>query len=245
MQTGHSLTRERTPEEVLVLEMLGNIAESIGSEFGAKAKALFSKLKNTTPNPIYSKTIIEDISDKLEHFHILERAIAELRMVCFSYNGKLRHVHPYKIVSFEGYWYLYGEEFMEGKLKTFYFKGIDHIELTPEIFEPNDAAYRILERAINVWFEPDKEPFEVTLRAFPEIAKYFLRRPLSFTQRIVKTYLDGSMDITVSATSSKEILQEVKKWIPDLIITSPSYLAIEAKAIADSFLNRQFEHLIR
>ena len=245
MQKGCSLTRERTPEEVLVLEMLSNIAEGIGAEFGTKAKILFSKLKNTTQNPMYSKTIIEDISDKLEHFHIIERAIAEFRVVRFSYNGKLRHVYPYKIVSFEGYWYLYGEEFLENKLKTFYFKGIDHPELTPEVFEPNDVPHQILERAINVWFEPDKKPFEVTLRAFPEIAKYFLRRPLSSTQRIIKTYEDGSMDITVSATSSKEILQEVKKWIPDLIITSPSHLAIEAKAIADTFFNRQFEHLIR
>jgi predicted DNA-binding transcriptional regulator YafY len=244
MQLGHSLTKERTPEEALVLEMLGNIAEGIGSEFGVKAKSLFSKLQNNTKNPIYSKTIIEDISDKLGHFHIIEQAIMENKMVRFHYNNKLRHVHPYKIVSFEGYWYLYGEEFMESKLKTYYFKGIDHLEITPESFIPSDTTYRILERAINAWFEPDKEPFEVTLKASPEIAKYFHRRPLASTQRILKTYEDGSMEIEVFATSEREIMQEVKKWMPDLIIISPKPLALKAKSLADSFLNRQIEELI-
>ncbi|MGD9970148.1 MAG: helix-turn-helix transcriptional regulator [Sulfuricurvum sp.] len=245
MQSGHALTKERTPEEALVLEMLGNIAEGIGSEFGIKAKSLFSKLQNHTKNPIYSKTIIEDISDKLGHFHIIEQAILENTMVRFHYNNKLRHVHPYKIVSFEGYWYLYGEEFLENKLKTYYFKGIDHLEPTGETFIPNEATYRILERAINAWFEPDKQPFEVTLRASGEIAKYFHRRPLASTQRILKVYEDGSIEIEVLATSEREILQEVKKWLPDLIITSPKPLALKAKSIADIFLNRQIEHLIR
>ncbi|MDD2267685.1 WYL domain-containing protein [Sulfuricurvum sp.] len=245
MQSGHAITKERSPEEALVLEMLGNIAEGIGSEFGVKAKSLFSKLQNNTKNPIYSKTIIEDISDKLSLFHIIEEAIMESKMVIFNYNGKLRHVHPYKIVSFEGYWYLYGEELLENKLKTYYFKGIDHLQLTNETFIPNDKTYKILERAINAWFEPDKEPFAVTIRATAEIAKYFHRRPLASTQRIIETYKDGSMEIEVLVTAEREILHEIKKWMPDLIITSPKALALKAKAIADSFLSRQIEHLIQ
>lgn len=133
---------------------------------------------------------------------------------------------------------------MENKLKNYYFKGIDHLEITPETFEPNEATYRILERAINGWFEPDKEPFEVTIHASAEIAKYFHRRPLASTQRIVKTYEDRSMEIEIRATAEREILHEVKKWMPDLIITSLKPLALKAKAIADNFLSRQINHLI-
>lgn len=65
MISGHQITRERSPEEMLVLEMLGNIAQSIGAGFGSKAKTLFSKLQNHKENPIYSRTIIEDISDNI------------------------------------------------------------------------------------------------------------------------------------------------------------------------------------
>ncbi|MFC2073770.1 helix-turn-helix transcriptional regulator [Campylobacterota bacterium] len=245
MQSGYELTKERTPEETLVIEMLENIAESIGAGFGAKAKMLFSKLQNHTKNPIHSKTIIEDLSDKLDLFHELEDAITKHAIVMFNYNNKLRHIKPYKIVSFEGYWYLYGEELLENKLKTFYFKDINNIKITDETFVPDDHTYKVLERSINAWFEPNKEPFEVILNVSPAIAKYFNRRPLATTQRIVKIYEDDSMDIALLATADREILHEVKKWMPDLIIVSPKQLALQAKEIADNFLKRQIEHLIQ
>lgn len=245
MQPGYSLTRERTPKEMLVLEMLANIAEGIGTEFGSKAKSLFSKLQNDTQNPIYSKTVIEDISDRPDYFHTIEQSIALNRAVHFVYKGKFRQVRPYKIVSFDGYWYLYGEEMTENRLKTYYFKEIDYLESVAETFTPDDATYRILERAINAWFEPDKEPFEVSLIALPRIAKYFHRRPLASTQRIVRTYKDGSMEISVLATSEREIMQEVKKWIPDLLIVFPESLVCEAQAIGEHFFTRQREESTR
>lgn len=245
MQSGFSLTKERTPEEVLVLEMLCNIAEGIGSEFGVKAKTLFSKLQNSTSNPIYSKTIIEDISDQLEHFRIIEEAILLSKMVRFQYANKLRSVRPYRIVSFEGYWYLYGEELADAKLKTYYFKDIHHLESLDELFLPDDAKCKILERAINSWFEPNKEPFCVTLKASAAIAKYFQRRPLAATQQIVKTYDDGSLEIEVFATSEREILQEIKKWMPDLAVVSPASLVLKAKDIANGFLMQQDGVLVK
>lgn len=245
MQDGYHLTKERTPEEMLVIEMLENIAESIGAGFGSKAKNLFSKLQNHKQNPIYSKTIIEDISDNLELFHQVEESITNHSIIVFNYKKKMRHVKPYKIVSFEGYWYLFGEELLENKLKTYYFKDIAHIKSNSDKFIPDENVYRILDRAINAWFEPNKDPFEVTLNASSEIAKYFHRRPLSSTQTIERIYKDESMDISILATSDNEILHEVKKWMPDLIVISPKPLAIKSKEIADSFLKRQIESLIQ
>jgi len=245
MQDGYKLTKERTPEETLVIEMLENIAESIGAGFGAKAKHLFSKLQNTTASPIYSKTIIEDISDKLELIQNIEEAINNNTIVIFNYNNKLRYVRPYKIVSFEGYWYLYGEEVLQDKLKTFYFKDLENLQISEESFTPKTENYKVLERSLNAWFEPNKEPFEVVLNASSDIAKYFERRPLSITQRIIKIYKDGSMDLSLLATSEREVIHEIKRWMPDLIVVEPKALALKAKAISDTFINKQIEQLIQ
>jgi len=245
MQKGYNITKERTAEETLVIEMLENIAQSIGAGFGSKAKHLFSKLQNHSNNPIYSKTIIEDISESLELFNKVEKAIADTLIVAFTYNNKLRNVKPYKIVSFEGYWYLYAQEISTDKLKTFYFKDITHLELTDEKYIPDLKAYTILERSINAWFEPNGEYFEVVLHASCDIAKYFERRPLATTQRITKIYDDGSMDIALLTSSDREIIHELKKWMPDLIIVSPKRLALKAKDIADKFLSKQIEQLIQ
>ena len=171
--------------------------------------------------------------------------VADKLIVMFNYNNKVRHVRPYKIVSFEGYWYLYGEEVLTNSLKTFYFKDITHLEVTDETYIPDEKAYAILERSINAWFEPNSEYFEVIVNASADIAKYFERRPIATTQRIVKIYKDGSMDIALLATSDREILHEVKKWMPDLIVVSPKTLALKAKDNADKFLSRQIAHLIQ
>lgn len=243
MQKGYKITKERTPEEILVIDMLENIAQSIGAGFGSKAKHLFSKLQNHSNNPIYSKTIIEDISESLELFHKVEKAIRNNLIIQFTYNKKVRRVKPYKIVSFEGYWYLYGEEILKNSLKTFYFKDITLVETTNEAFIPESHAYTILERSINAWFEPNSEYFEVILNASANIAKYFERRPISTTQRITKIYNDGSMDIALLSTSDREILHEIKKWIPDLIIVSPKELALKAKNNANKFLSKQVEYI--
>ena len=243
MQEGHTLTKERTPEEILVIEMLENIAKSIGAGFGAKAKHLFSKLQNHSQNPIYSKTIIEDISQSLAIFQAVEKAINENKIVTFNYKKSLRRVKPYKIVSFEGYWYLYCEDCTGEKLKTFYFKDILHVKISDETFEANTKAYKTLERSINAWFNPNEEAFEVTLHASQKILKYFERRPLSMTQRVIKLYKDGSADIVILATSETEILHEVKKWIPDLIILSPKSFALQALEDAQLFLEKQKELL--
>ncbi len=239
MQEGYKLTKERSAEEVLVIDILENIAESIGAGFGAKAKHLFSKLQNATQNPIYSKTIIEDISDKLELFQKVENALEQNLIVSFRYKEKNRVVAPYKIVSFEGYWYLYGEELSQEKLKTFYFKDIYDLKLTNKHFVPKNEKYMILQRALNAWFEPNNEPFEVVLHASSNIAKYFHRRPLSVTQKIEKIYKDGSLDMTILATSHNEVLHEVKKWLPDLIVVLPKELKEKAKQIALTFLSHQ------
>lgn len=243
MLDGHYLTKERTPEETLVIEMLENIAESIGAGFGSKAKLLFSKLQNDTKNPIYSKTIIEDISDNLELFHQIEEAIANHTIITFNFNKKARDVKPYKIVSFEGYWYLFGEELAENKLKTYYFKNIYSLKPSQNVFKPDEKVYQILERAMNAWFEPNKEPFKVILNASSNIAKYFERRPISTTQHILRDYPDGSRDIALLTTSDNEILHEVKKWMPDLVILSPELLAQKARSVAHEFLNKQTAHL--
>ncbi|MEA3521883.1 MAG: WYL domain-containing transcriptional regulator [Campylobacterota bacterium] len=244
MQEGHHLTKERSPQEELVLEMLGNIANSIGDDFGKSAKSLFDKLQNSHTSPLYSRTVIEDISDSIDIFRQLEEAIAGLRIVTFSYNKKLRHVKPLRIVSFQGYWYLFGEELLQSALKTFYFKSIGSLTVTNESFEMRDDAIRTLDRAINVWFQPDSEPFEVILKASPDIAKYFTRRPLSSTQKILNTYDDGTIEMSVTVTSDNEILHEVKQWMPELTILYPKELALKAKEMADNFLNQQINDLI-
>jgi predicted DNA-binding transcriptional regulator YafY len=200
---------------------------------------LFSKLQDYDDNPFYSKIAIEDLSDKQHLFSDLQSAITNKKIVEFIYKDKTRLVKPYKIVSFDGYWYLYCEDMNGCKLKTYYFKDIVKVIIKNETFKSNLYAHEKLKYAINAWFDPSSEPFEVALLVEKVIAPYFIRRPLSLDQRIIKIHSDGSMEIALNVTSQKEILHEIKKWMPELVVISPKSTIDLARNIAEGFLWRQ------
>ena len=244
MRDGFRIERERKPDEALVLDTLETLAGGIGGSFGSLASSLLGRLKNHRVSAVDSKTVIEDILGHQHLFTQIEQAIEEGKIVSFAYGGKLRIVKPCKIVSFEGYWYLYGEEALSERLKTFYLKNIESLALTEDRSFCPDEALAILDRALNAWFEPHSEPFEAVLHATAEIAKYFRRRPLAPTQRIVHTYEDGSVDMAVTVTSDRELLHEVKKWVPDLLVRSPRPLALKAREMAQAFAEAQIKMVL-
>ncbi len=244
MQEGFRLERSRKPDETLVLDTLETIAGGIGGGFASMASSLLGRLKNHRVSAVDSRTVIEDL---LAHRHLFEQigqAVEERRIVSFAYSGTLRLVKPCKIVSFEGYWYLYGEELLSERLKTFHLKSIEALTLTDECFICPDNALDILSRAMNSWFEPHNEPFEVVLHATAKISKYFSRRPLSSTQRLLRTYPDGSIDFEVTVTSDRELLHEVKKWVPDLLVRAPKPLAMQAREMAQAFAEAQIKMVL-
>ncbi|MEA1914273.1 MAG: WYL domain-containing protein [Campylobacterota bacterium] len=239
VKPGHSLDKNLSFEEDLVLDVLKELASSMGSSFGSKANTMFNKIQNTHDNPIFSKIEIEDISDKTDLIKQLQDAIIQSKQIEFHFKSKYRFVEPYKITTFEGYWYLYGNDVSVDKLKTFYIKDIEKLIITNKSFTKDPQALSKLKSAINVWFEPNSELFEVRLLADAEVGKYFIRRPLSSSQLITKQYDDGSVELLLTATSERELIYELKKWQPNLLVLEPKSLATKMLDISRSFYDKQ------
>ncbi len=239
MQAGARIERVRKVDEELVLDLLETIAGGIGGSTASLASSLLGRLKNHRVRAVDSKTAIEDIMDRQHLFVGIEQAIEQHNMVSFAYKGKRRLVRPCRIVSFEGYWYLFGEEVSSEKLKTFHLKSIEALRVEKEESVCSEYAETVLSRAANVWFDAESEPFEVLLHATEKVAKYFHRRPVSPTQHIVHTYPDGSVDLAMTATCAREVLHEIKKWVPNLLVRSPDWLAAETQRMAQAFVDAQ------
>lgn len=244
VKDGHSLDKNLSFEEDLVLDVLKELASSMGNSFGSKANNLFSKLQNTHDNPIYSKIEIEDLSDKTDLIQKLQESIICFKQVEFHFKGKYRFVEPYKITTFDGYWYLYGKDLLDEGLKTFYIKDIANFLITDKIFEKNISALKKLDSAINVWFEPNSEIFEVRLFVNKHIAKYFIRRPLCKSQLLTKENEDGSIELLLTSSSKKEMIFELKKWQPYLIVLEPTDLAKEMLEISREYYDLQVSVII-
>lgn len=224
MMAGYRLERQRSADEMLVLDILEKISEGISPKFLSRTQPLFAKLRNESENPIYAHVSIEDVSDKAELFGLLEKAIRESVGVKFEYKNKMREVEPYRLVNFEGYWYLLGVEKADRRAKTYYLKEMYRVQVMEDEFLKDDRLDDILKGALNAWFEPDKEPFEVKLLADSSIAKYFHRRPVSPKQKLLATHENGSLEIAVPITSEQEILPVLKYWMPHLTVLEPVWL---------------------
>jgi predicted DNA-binding transcriptional regulator YafY len=244
VQDGYEIDKNIDLEDEIILDIFKEFSSSMGSAISGKVNELFNKISNIHDNPIYSRLEIEDIYNKIDEIKDLQKAIENNFQVEFHHSGKYRYVEPVKITTFEGYWYLYGKDILASKYKTFYIKDIEKLTVTDKTFEDNPKAVTIIKNAINIWFNPNNEPFEVELLVDKDIAKYFKRRPLSNSQRILEELDDGSIHILLYATSKQEILTEVKKWLPNLYVLSPTSIAKELRDEVTSFQTRQMDLLI-
>lgn len=245
VKEGYSIDKTLDFEEDLVLDILKELAHSMGESFGSRANSLINRIQNSHESPILSKIEIEDISTKTELLQQLQLAILNHHQVEFHYNSSFRYVEPYKIVTFEGFWYLYAKDIMDSRFKTFYIKDIANAITTDIIFVQDQNALRKIENALNIWFEPNAPSFEVILLASNEIAKYFIRRPLSKNQIIADSLEDGSIEIRLSVSSEHELLYAVKKWQPHLFIKSPKNLAQKMLQLSQSFCKNQIKILLQ
>jgi len=228
MKQGYKIEKTRDIEDELILDILDKFTESIGGEFYTKSHKLLSKLKNDDFNPIYAKLNIEDITTQLDDIKIIEEAIQSKQKIKIRYKNYDITVSPLKIVNFEGYWYLIA---LDNKLlKKYYLKNISTIKLQNEKFSFDEKLKDVLDNSISIWFNKDKEPFEVKLYATKEIAKYFKRRAFP-TQKIISEDSDGGLEFSIKITHEMEVLPLVKYWMPNLYIIKPKKL--KAKILKD------------
>ncbi|QDF28545.1 helix-turn-helix transcriptional regulator [Halarcobacter anaerophilus] len=244
VKQGYDIDKTLDYEDEIVLDILNEFGSSMSSLISKRVNNLFKKISNEHTNPIYSRIEIEDLYDKLDLIKALQGAIEQNLQVEFYHKKKYRYIEPIKITTFEGYWYLYGKDVQVDKLKTFYIKDISNLNTTNKKFIVEPNAIKIIDNAINIWFNPQNKPFEVHLKANANIAKYFIRRPLSKTQRVVQFYDDGSLLLSVYVTSELEILSEVKKWIPNLFILNPAKIVKKLRDETIEFQKKQMDLLI-
>lgn len=234
-EKGFHLLKSSKEDELLLFEMFEQFSKAMGDGVSSILSKQLAKLHNpSTKHPFFFNAVIEDITDTSDLFLTMQDAIEQKRIVSLKYLDSVREVHPYKIASFEGFWYLFCKE--EQKYKTFYFKDIQNVSLKDNTFKCDVKALKAMENALNIWFEAQREPFEVILHVSKPIAKHLYRRPLGKTQKVLKQYEDGSLDISVNATSDNEVIYTVKRWIPHLQIIEPKRIDQKLKKELEIFM---------
>jgi predicted DNA-binding transcriptional regulator YafY len=228
MQDGYKIEKATSVEDTIVLDILEKMTDGLGSKFSTKAKKLLSKIKNEHDNPIYAKLNMEDISAHIHDIATLENAMKNKNLISATYDfieyKKELKVKPLKIANYEGLWYLIALDARNDKLKKYHLKSISDIKILETTFSTKKELIELLDNSINVWFNDDREPFEVILFLDKHAAKTLKRKPISKSQRIISEYKDGSCDISLKITHEREIISIVQYWMPHIKIVSPQWI---------------------
>ena len=71
-----------------------------------------------------------------------------------------------------------------------------------------------------------------------EVARYFLRKPLNKSQRVLKIYDDESVDLELTITDYMEIIPTIQRYIPHIGVIEPDELKDRVKENIDLYLKR-------
>ena len=237
-----TLARKQTTSKSAetAIKMLDSLSADIGGEFYTKAQAALHKLQRYIESPFYTRIDVENISDKLDLVEDLEYAISKQKTISFSYKRWYKpdeiktyeNVKPYKIIIFDGFWYLLSQ-YKDHYIK-FYLKEIRDLKILDQTFVQDKKVLDRMEKALDIWFDPKAEPFDVTLLLDSNAIVYFERKPIK--GQYMKKNSDGTAELTISITNKEKIFTVLKKWLPQIRVIEPHKLQEEFEEMMREYL---------
>ncbi|HED6586716.1 helix-turn-helix transcriptional regulator [Campylobacter coli] len=167
-----------------------------------------------------------------ENFEIISVAILKHNILNFDYKDKNRKVKPYKLLNYQGIWYLIADE--KDKLKHFTFSKIKNIRKNNETFTPKEEFLDQILNDKNIWLDDSKEAI---VKLDKKAKEYFFRKNILNNFELIDED-EQSYTLKVYFSYDDELLNVVKQWIPYIKIEKP----FELKEKLDSILKDYLEN---
>ncbi len=166
----------------------------------------------------------EKLNTSEEEIKLLEEAILKKYIISFDYRDDIYIVEAYRMVNFDGIWYLYGKDTQERRgnpYKTWMLEFIDKVEVdyTHHHNISNETIEEHLDDADSAAFVPGKA-FTVKVKVSSEVAHIFKRRK-HLPEQSCLFEKDGSLIATSVISTYDDIDPEIKSWLPHIEILEP------------------------
>lgn len=225
LEEGYDITSPTlTQEELLVSELAFSSISGIDQTTDAKLHSLRAKLSNPLFfNPYNIKPEgYEPIDKDSELLNKIEDAILKRNISSLKSNAKTSLVEPYKVVAFDGIWYLLARDREDKKIKTYFIAHIQEFRASREEYSSEyldiDA---VLQNVHTAWFE-DGNSFSVTVKVKKEIAHYFKLKKHLNSQEILQENSDGSLIVSFRVSCDEDVDNLIKAWLPHIEVISPT-----------------------
>ena len=238
IEDNYEFEEQLSVQDDLTLKLLLQASKSFDKSFQNSSSKLLSRISENLSSPIYTKIELENISNKLNEVSLIEEAINQSKQISFTYLKDDDYfemtIDPYKIVNFDGFWYLVGKR--KGNLRRYYLQNVFDVAIEDTTFRKSKKIEKLINNAINIWFD-EHNSFEVKLLIDKSITKYFQRKPISKTQRYIGLDEEENMIVTPQATHENEIFPIIKYWLPNIKILEPKEMNEKVKKDIQEFLN--------
>ena len=193
-------------------------------DFSLHVEGLFDKFESLLSHEIYSVSSLEKIDDFKDEIVLIRYAIKHKQEIECMYRDKKRILQPLKILNFDDFWYLINYDVDCDDIRKYHLNSIKNIKIHQNTFKDDSYLLHKFDNAINAWFKPEVEPYMILLNIKAQVAQYFIRKPISSTQRIMQKYNDGSIDIELYITDDMEIIPNIQRYLPFINVIEPSSL---------------------
>ncbi|MDD3056601.1 MAG: WYL domain-containing protein [Aliarcobacter sp.] len=201
-----------------------------------KADALFHRFEDELSNKIYQKSSVEKFDEFKDEIIQIRNAIETKNIIKCFYNEKYREIYPLKILNLEGYWYLIIYEPTDKKIKTYHLNTIKEIDVLHSNFLFDNEKIESFDSAITAYYKPENLAINVQLYIRSKVARYFIRKPLSKAQRILRENEDKSIEIEIYITDYMEIIPTIQRYMPYISVIEPEELKNKIKKNIDEYL---------
>lgn len=231
-----------TADELSVIAILKNKSKDKYSDTDLfeKVNMLFQNYEDMLSHSIYSLTDIEKIDKFKNEIIQIQHSIDNKTVIQCVYRDKIRELYPLQIKNLDGYWYLICFDTNYKDIRKYHLNSITQIVETDNIYNFDIQVLEKFDNAINAYFKPELSPILVQLFLNKEISKFFIRKPISKSQRVIKTYDDNSCDVELMVSDFMEIIPTIQKFVPNIGVIEP----IELKNIIKDNLNSYLETMI-
>lgn len=228
--------------ELALIVALKCAVSQLGQPFQKAADEVFNRLYQATGNqPVYIH-VDESVPLDTRLMNRLLRAIRIRRRVTFHYASVNSHpatVDPYKIVHYDGFWYLVAREDGTGIIKRYALDKLKDLKMLSESFPAVPANLdELLRQSANIWFCEERN-LEVLIEVNKKAADYFKRRKIFPTQEIKETRPDGSLIISLKVGNFGEIRETLKMWLPNVRLLESNGLRKDFQAEMQKWLSWQ------
>ena len=239
IEKGRFLDRLGLEEDELVLtELAFSSIEGLTEGNSRQLHSIRAKLSQPlffTPYQIKAEGY-EPIDMDSSLLNKIEDAIVKKNISTITSNMKVSNVEPYKVVSFDGIWYLFAKDLDDRKIKTYLIAQIQEFRASLDTHNNDvEAIDKMLDNVHTAWFE-DGNSFTVTVKIKAEIAHYFKLKKHLPSQKLIREDEDGTLIISFDVSSDEDADNLIKAWLPHIEVLKPERFRRRLVSELESYL---------